>query len=111
MRADAPQGDDSIRDVYNGLRWIIRTGAHGRRLPHDWPPWATVYQQSQRWMKAGGFEAMVNDLSALLRLAQGRDAQPSAVIFDSRTLQSTPERGPHAGYDGANRRKGSKLPL
>jgi hypothetical protein len=57
----------------------------------------------------GGVEAMVNNLSALLRLAQGRDEQPSAVIFDSRTLQSTPERGPHAGYDGANRRKGSKL--
>jgi transposase len=67
-----------------------------------------VYQQTQRWIKAGVFEAMVHDLRTLLRLAQGRKAQPSAVILDSRTLQSTPESGGRAGYDGAKRKKGSK---
>ena len=55
------------------------------------------------------FEAIVNDLRTLLRVAAGRKAQPSGAIFDSRTLQSSPESGARAGYDGAKRRKGSKV--
>jgi transposase len=78
-------------------------------MPGDLPPWEVVYQQTQRWLAAGVFEAMVQDLRMLLRLAEGRDAQPSAAIFDSRTLQSSPESGERAGYDGAKRRKGSKV--
>jgi transposase len=109
MREDAPQRDYSLREVFNGLRWIIRTGAQWRMMPNDLPPWYTVNQQAQRWVKAGVFEAMVNDLRVLLRLGQGRDEQPTAAIFDSRTLQSSPESGKRAGYDGAKRRKGSKM--
>jgi hypothetical protein len=52
-----------------------------------------VYQQSQRWLKAGVFEAVVHDLREVLRLAHGCTTQPSAAIFDSRTVQSTPESG------------------
>jgi transposase len=78
-------------------------------MPHDLPPWPTVYQQSQRWLKAGVFDAIVQDLRAVLRLAQGCTAEPSAAIFDSRTLQSTPESGTRAGYDGAKRRRGAKV--
>lgn len=111
MREDAPQRDYALREVFNGLRWIIRTGAQWRMMPNDLPPWAVVYQQSQRWLKAGVFEAMVHDLRALLRLAEGRSEQPSAAIFDSRTLQSSPESGQRAGYDGAKRKKGSKMHL
>jgi len=62
-------------------------------------------------MKAGVFEAMVNDLRVLLRAVEGRSAQPTATIFDSRTLQSSPESGEHSGYDGAKRRRGSKVHL
>jgi transposase len=109
MREDAPQRDYSLREVFNGLRWIIRTGAQWRMMPNDLPPWTTVYQQAQRWLKAGVFEAMVHDLRLLLRLAEGRSEQPSAAIFDSRTLQSSPESGGRAAYDGAKRRKGSKM--
>jgi len=65
----------------------------------------------ERWLTAGVFEAMVNDLRELLRLAAGRKEQPSAAIFDSRTLQSSPESGARAGYDGAKRRKGSNVPV
>jgi transposase len=106
---DAGQRTYSLREVFNGLRWIVRTGAQWRMMPHDLPPWAAVYQQTQRWLKAGVFEAIVHDLRAVLRLAEGRQDEPSAAIFDSRTLQSTPESGSHAGYDGAKRRKGSKV--
>lgn len=108
MREDAPQRDYELREVYNGLRYIVRSGATWRMMPNDLPPWEAVYQQTQRWLKAGVFEAMVHDLRVLLRLAEGRNEQPSAAIFDSRTLQSSPESGQRAAYDGAKRRKGSK---
>jgi transposase len=106
---DAGQRQYALREVYNGLRWIVRTGATWRMMPHDLPPWYIVYQQTQRWLAAGCFEAMVHDLRLLLRGVKGRKGQPSAAIFDSRTVQSTPESGAHAGYDGAKRRKGSKV--
>jgi transposase len=97
------------REVFNALRWIVRAGAPWRLLPHDFPPWPAVYQQTQRWLAAGCFEAIIHDLRVLLRLAAGRKAEPSAAIFDSRTVQSTPESGRRAGYDGHKRRKGSKV--
>lgn len=108
MREDAPQREHELREVFNGLRWLVRAGAAWRMMPNDLPPWYTVYQQTQRWLAAGVFEAMVHDLRALLRLAAGRNAQPSAAIFDGRTLQSTPESGQRAGYDSHKRKKGSK---
>jgi transposase len=106
---DAGQRTYSLREVFNGLRWITRTGAPWRMMPNDLPPWYIVYQQTQRWLAAGCFTALADDLRLLLREAQGRNRQPSAAIFDSRTLQSTPESGSRAGYDGAKRRKGSKV--
>ena len=78
-------------------------------MPHDLPPWHTVYQQTQRWLKAGVFEAIVQDLRETLRILAGRKEQPSAVILESRTLQSTMESGHRAGYDGGKRKKGSKV--
>src|SRR5437588_10149379 len=111
MTQDAPQREHDLREVFNGLRWIVRTGAKCRMMPHDLPPWAAVYQQTQRCLKAGVFEAIVEDLRTVLRLAEGRNEEPSAAIFDSRTLQSSPESGHRAGYDGAKRRKGSKVHL
>lgn len=109
VREDAPQRTHELREVFNGLRWIVRSGAPWRMLPHDFPPWEAVYQQTQRWLSAGVFEAMVHDLRALLRLAQGRDKEPTAAILDSRTLRSTPESGNRSGYDGAKRKRGSKV--
>lgn len=78
-------------------------------MPHDLPPWYTVQQQAQRWIRAGCFEAMAQDLRKVLRLLAGRHTEPSAVILDGRTLQSTPESGARAGYDGHKRKKGSKV--
>lgn len=108
MREDAPQREHSLREVFNALRYLVRAGGAWRMLPNDLPPWDIVYGQTQRWIKAGVFETMVHDLRELLRMILGRDPQPSAAIFDSRTLQSTPESGGRAGYDGAKRKKGSK---
>jgi transposase len=111
MDHDAPQREYPLREVFNGLRWIIRTGAPWRFMPNDLPPWTVIYQQSQRWIKARVFEQMVDDLRMVLRLAEGRKTKPSAAILDSRTIQSTPESGTRAGYDAAKRKKGSKVHL
>jgi transposase len=111
MTEDAPQREHPLREVFNGLRWIVRAGSSWRMMPHDLPPWDVVYQQTQRWLKAGVFEALVHDLRAVLRIAEGRKETPTAAIFDSRTMQSTPESGGRGGYDGAKRRKGSKVHL
>jgi transposase len=109
MRPDAPQRVHDLRDVFNGVRYVVRTGVHWRMLPHDLPPWEAVYQQARRWLDAGSFAAIVQDLRAMLRVAAGRAEDPTAAIFDARTLQSTPESGARAGYDGHKRRKGSKV--
>jgi arylsulfatase A-like enzyme len=53
IREDAPQRGHDLREVFNGLRWIVRTGSQWRYMPHDLPPWAAVYQQTQRWLAAG----------------------------------------------------------
>jgi transposase len=106
---DAGRREHNLRDVFDALRWIARTGAQWRYIPADFPPWAAVYQQARRWIAAGCFEAIVHDLRAVLRFAEGREPEPTAVILDSRTMQSTPESGPGAGYDGYERRNGSKV--
>jgi len=109
QREDAGQREHDLREVFNGLRYIVKTGAPWRWMPNDLPPWAAVYQQTQRWLAAGCFEALVDDLRAVLRLAAGRKAEPTAAIIDSRTLRSTPESGERAGFGGGKRKKGSKI--
>ncbi len=100
MSLEAPQRVHDLREIFNALRWIVRAGAPWRLLPTNVPPWQTVDQQARRWLAAGVFEAMAHDLRMLLREASARMPQPRAVIFDSRTVQSTPESGAGAGYDG-----------
>ena len=87
----------------------VRTGAAWRYLPGDFPPWEAVYQQTQRWLKAEVFETMAHDLRELVRLTQEREKEPSAAVMDGRTLQSTPESGHRAGFDGHKRKRGSKV--
>ena len=98
-------------EVFNALRYAVRSGGQWRMLPHDFPPWAAVYQQSRRWLDAGVFDRLTDDLRTLLRQMHGRDSEPTACVLDSRTLQSTPESGARAGYDAGKRRKGTKVHL
>jgi len=108
MREDAVQRTYPLREMFDAVRWVIRSGSAWRYLPNDFPPWNTVYQQARRWMKAGVFEEIVHDLRIVLRKRAGRRGEPSAAIFDSRTIQSTPESGGRAGYDGGKKRRGAE---
>lgn len=109
MKEDAPQREHSLRAVFNAVRYLVRVGCPWHMIPNDFPPPSSVYQQVQRWIAAGCFEALAQDLRKLLRMLAERPAQPSAAILDGRTLQSTPESGARAGYDGYKRKKGSKV--
>ena len=87
---------------------MARTGAPWQLLANDLPPWRVVYEQTHRWIAAGCFEAIVHDLRELLRVAGGRDLQPTAAVLYGRTMQSTPESGSRAGWDGATAPDGAK---
>ena len=89
----------------------MHAGAPRRVIPNDPPRWAAVQQQVQRWKGAVVSEEMMHELRELLRTATGREANPMAVVIDSRTLQSTPARGHRGAYDGAKRKKSSKVPM
>ena len=109
LREDATQRIYPLRELFDAVRWMVKAGCPWRLLPNDLPPWTAVHQQAERWRKAGCFEAMAHDLRELLRLLQERNPRPTAAIFDGRTMQSSPESGGRAGYDGHKRRKGSKV--
>src|SRR3984885_11657882 len=109
MTEAAPQREYPLRELFNGLRYVVRYGIAWRAMPNDLPPWSAVYQQTQRWLAAGCFETLAQDLRAVLRIAAGRAGDPTAAVIDSRTLRSTPESGARARYDGAKRKRGSKV--
>src|SRR6187402_1788520 len=68
MKEDAPQREHASRELFNAVRYMVRAGCPWRMIPHDLPPWSAVYQQAQRWIKAGCFEAMAHDLRMMLRV-------------------------------------------
>lgn len=109
VREDAPQRSHDLRAVFNAARYVVKTGCPWRFLPNDLPPWAAVSQQTRRWMAAGVFEQVTHDLRMILRIVGEREGQPTAAILDARTLQSTPESGGRAGYDGAKKKNGAKV--
>ncbi|MDV2453241.1 IS5 family transposase [Xanthomonas hortorum] len=108
MDAQALQRKYALRAIFNALRRIASAGATWRLLSNDFPRWEAVYQQTQRWLRTGCLKPW-SAICALLRVAPDKKGQPSAVIFDGRTLQSTCESGQCAGYDGYKRKKGSKV--
>jgi len=109
MREDAPQREHSLRDHFNAMRYVVKTGCQWRFLPNDLPPWTAVYQQARRWFFAGVFEMITHELRVVVRIIEDRESHPSGIIVDSRTLQSTPESGDRAGFDGHKKKKGSKI--
>ena len=109
MREDAPQRLHPLRELFNAMRYVVKTGCQWRFLPHDFPPWEAVYQQARRWMQAKVFDEIAHDLRAVVRLIEDRESHPSAVILDARTMQSTPESGSRVGFDGHKKKRDSKV--
>ena len=89
MKEDAAQRRYALRDLFDAVRWMVKAGCPWRLLPGDFPPWTAVEQQAERWRRAGCFESMTHDLRAVLRRLDERSQDPSAVVLDGRTLQSS----------------------
>lgn len=90
-RTGRPRKHD-LREVVNALFYQLRNGGCWRDLPHDLPPWTTVYDQFRRWRNDGTIEVLHLDLRELMRQQSGREASPSAAILDSQSVKAG-ERG------------------
>ena len=87
-----PRGVD-MRAVINGIFYVLRSGGAWRMLPHDFPPWPTVYYYFWRWRGDGTWERLQDTLRTQVREQAGREASPSAAIIDSQSVKTTEKGG------------------
>ena len=96
-----------LLDVINAILYLLRSGCAWRLLPHDFPPWQTVYTSFRKWNRDGTWETIHGMLTERVRLESNREPNPTAAIIDSQSVKTTDVRGPR-GYDKGKNVKGRK---
>lgn len=81
------------REIVNAILYVLRTGCAWRQLPHDLPPWISVYLYFRGWRRDGTWDGLHERLRGDLRVAEGRQRQPSAAILDSQSVKTTEKGG------------------
>jgi transposase len=99
------------REIVNGILYVLRSGCPWRLLPHDLPNWSTVYLYFREWKQAGIWEQVNTALRRQMRVAVGREAEPSAAILDSQSVKTSSVRGDARGYDGGKKNSGQETAL
>jgi putative transposase len=94
------------REILNGIFYLLRSGCSWRMLPHDLPPWRIVYYYFRQWRQDGTWQLMHDLLRGDVRVAHGKQRQPSAAILDSQSVKTT-EKGGSAAMTRANRLRGA----
>lgn len=99
--------DHSRRSIVSAVFYLVRTGLPWRYLPHDFPPWKTVYNCYRLWTRSGLWQRLHDTLHELERRRQGRKPSPTAAIIDSQSVQIGDQGGP-SGFDAGKKTKGRK---
>ena len=94
VKSGGRPAEHTRREIMNGILYVLRTGCQWRLLPHDLPPWGTVYTYYRNWRLEGAWQRIHDALHQQLREAAGRHRQASAAILDSQSVKTTEKGGP-----------------
>ena len=110
-KAEGRPRTHSLRDVLDAIFYVLKSGCHWRLLPHDFPPWSTVYYHFRSFRLRGLWSLILKALRAAERKRAGKDPQPTAAIMDSQSVKTVEESAHPSGYDAHKNVKGRKRHL